>query len=95
MGLVVAAGLASLAVMTKALNVIDVSLIQFYYGLVSCVMIVCYMTVAALTSDYVPFRGIRWSTWLLLVATSLLNLISMVFMILCNQRGQPATVGVL
>lgn len=61
----------------------------------STLMIGVYMLVNGLITGKVPLSGLSWMTWLELIATSFVNIVAMALMTLCNQRGQPTTVGVL
>jgi len=81
---IVAFGMALIAVATKGLNGVDVSLIQFYYGVVSCGMIGGYLLVFSIATGTIPFSGCTWSTWIELFITAIINLIAMASMTLCN-----------
>ena len=87
--------MALISVATKGLNRADVSLIQLYYGIMSTLIIGVYMLVNGIITDKIPLYGLSWTTWLELIATSVINIVAMSLLTLCNQRGQPTTVGVL
>jgi hypothetical protein len=52
--------MALIAVATRGLKEMDVSLIQFYYGLVSSLMTGIYLLFAANQTGVIPFAAVTW-----------------------------------
>ena len=73
---VVAFGMALIAVSTRGLKEMDVSLIQFYYGLVSSLMIGIYMLGSSISTGVIPFSDVSLATWIELIAASAFNIVA-------------------
>ena len=88
-------GMSLISVSTRRLKSIDYSVIQFYYGAVSSILIGLIILIQSLNRGTLPFSGVSLTTWLELVAASVVNMVAQAMMTVCNQRGNPATVGLL
>ena len=56
----VAFGIAQIAVSTRRLKQLDVSLIQLYTGAISTLMLFLYLGTDGIIAGKIPFTGITW-----------------------------------
>ena len=84
-----------ISVATRKLKEINFAVIQLYYGVVSTFFGFCILLVVCLIQQKVPFKGVTFVTWWQILLCGLINVVAQNLLTVCNQKANPASVGIL